>query len=284
MQLVPCLRDLCGEPARQGIKGHDALAVTIRDAFTGDWSRASEIIAQIHGRLAGLETWTKDGVKSCLAYALTIIKRCAHQYHSIEVTVEIHLDGAGIDTPRGGSADIIVRCYSQAGRRLRSIVIDHKLGFVSQGDAADHLQLGGYSVMEWDASLPIDGVEVHLSAGRRHEFTCANYDEAAIAGVRARIKRLVAAARAPAPPLRPSLKACKYCKALLFCRATREFIMDASESASLFGFQPEDRLRLADAAALAKRFAQAYDDFVKHLRAMEADAASRRNSSPARDA
>lgn len=278
--MVPILRDLCSEPARQGSKGHGVLYGVTVDAFAGDWSNAQAVISGIESRMAGLAGWTKDGVRACMAYVCALIAAATRRFARVEVLGEEHLDGAGIDTPRGGTADLVLLCYNAAGALVLVIVEDHKLGFVSQGEAADHLQLGAYAVMAWDRWCPIGGVEVHLAAGRRHEFSSAHYDAQAIAGVRDRLRRAVAAARVPAPELRPCRKACVYCRALIFCRPAREFIMDARDQLALFGFDPAGRLDLQDAAALAKRFAQDADAVLKAAREAEADRISRANTFP----
>jgi hypothetical protein len=273
--LVPFLRDMESIPARQGKLGHEVLAGILGSAFTGDWSRAGEVIATIEGRMSGLEAWTKDAVRQCAAYACALIASLSRRFYRLEILVEEWLDGDGIGVPRGGTADLIVLCFSDQTTLSLVVVDDHKCGFVSQGDAADHLQLGGYGVMSWDRWHPRGGVEVHLAAGRRHEFTSAHYDAPTIAAVRARLRRAAAAARVAAPELRPCRKACVYCRALLFCRPAREMIMDARDDLALFGFDPADRLALQDAAALAKRFAQDADAVLKQARAVEADRASR---------
>lgn len=275
VQQVPELRDLCSEPARQGTMGHAVLAGVLSDAFAGDWSRAAEVIAGVEPRMSALAYWTKDAVRACLAYAMHLIQRLSHRYARIEILVEVKLDGAGIDVPAGGSADLIIVCFDGAGRCMRLVIDDHKCGFVSQGEAADHLQLGGYAVMGFDRWRPVEGVEVHLAMGRRHEFSSALYDAQAIEGVRARIKAASAAARADAPPLRPCLKACRYCRALLFCRPARDLMMTAIDTSSMFGFLPEDRMDMADAAKLMRRFIQDLDALTKAEREAQADRASR---------
>lgn len=274
VQQVPELRDLCSEPARQGTLGHEVLAGVASDAFAGDWSRAQAIIAGIEGRMAHLAGWTKDGVRACLAYLCTLVATAVRRFARVGVLEEVHLDGAGIDIQRGGTADLVLLCYDTTGALALVIVADWKLGWVSQGDAADHLQLGAYAVMAHDHWHPRDGVEVHLAAGRRHEFSSALYDAATIAGVRDRIKSAVHEAMADAPELRPCLKACRYCRALLFCRPARDLIMDARDQLALFGFDPAGRLDLQDAAALAKRFAQDAKAVLDAHRAAEADRAS----------
>lgn len=275
VRLVPFLRDICSEPARQGTLGHEVLAGVGRDAFAGDWSRAQQIVAGIEGRMAHLAGWTKDGVRACLAYLCALVATNVRRFARVDVLEEEHLDGAGIDIPRGGTADVVLLCYDADGALALVIVCDYKCGFVSQGEAADHLQLGGYAVMAWDRWHPRAGVEVHLAAGRRHEFTSAHYDAPTIAAVRARLRQAGAAARAVAPELRPSRTACRYCRAFTLCRAYREHFMDAREQAALFGFDAVDRLALQEAVDLAKAFAKAGDAVLKQARAIEDDRTSR---------
>lgn len=273
--LVPFLRDLTSEPARQGTLGHEVLAGVGRDAFAGDWSRAQQIVAGIEGRMAHLAGWTKDGVRACLAYLCALVATNVRRFARVDVLEEIHLDGAGIDIPRGGTADLVLLCYDAAGVLVRVIVADWKLGFVSQGEAADHLQLGAYAAMALDHWHPRDGVEVHLAAGRRHEFSSAFYGSQAMDAVRARLRRAGAAARVEAPQLRPCLTACRYCRAFILCRPARERLMDANDKSALFGFDPADRLAIADAVALAKAFAKAGEAALKEARAIEDERASR---------
>jgi hypothetical protein len=270
--LVPALRDLVSEPARQGTLGHSALAGVLGDAFAGDWSRAQEVIAGIEGRMAGMAYWTKDATRAALAYGLGAIQRMANSYRSIRILVEHRLAGACIEVPSGGSADLIILCY-HAHSIARAVVIDWKLGWCSQGEAGDHLQLGCYAAMTWNVYTPPEGVEVHLAMGRRREFSAAMYDRQAIDGIRSRIKACVRAARAEAPTLRPSIHACRYCRALVLCRAAREEkIMTSIEQFALFGAEPSERIALQEAVAMAKRFAAEGDALMKLWRAQEAEA------------
>jgi hypothetical protein len=278
VRLVPTLRDLCSEAARQGTMGHEVMAGVARDAFAGDWSQAQAVISGIEGRMAGLAYWCKDAVRTCIAYLCDLVRRHIPRYPNVQILAEERLPGDGILIPRGGTADLVLLCRDADGVLDLVVVVDWKTGFVSQGEAADHLQLACYAVMAADRWKPRHGVVVHLAMGRRKEFSSAMYDSEAVAGVRARIQRAVLAARAEAPPLRPSLKACRYCKALLLCRAAREYLMDAFDQLALFGAEPADRLQLADAIALAKRFAADGDAVLKQMRAQEADAASRRST------
>jgi hypothetical protein len=263
---VPFLQEHCSEPARQGTMGHAVLAGLFQDAFAGDWQQASAVVNTTPARLTGLAPWCADAVKHCLAYGLDLVRSYVSRHASLEVLVEQRLDGKGINVPAGGSADLILLCKDSHGTIEQVIVIDWKTGFVSQGEAADHLQLACYAVMAFDAWRPSNGVVVHLAMGRRQEFSSALYDGPALTAVRRRITAASTAAQLPEPELVPSITACRYCKALAFCAAAREHFMTAADQLSLFGATPADRVQLAQAAAIAKRFMQEADALAKQWR------------------
>jgi len=271
--LVPGLVDLSSVPAQEGTKGHEVMAGLFGDAFAGDWSYAPHVFARMEDRLTGLAPWCRDAVRSCCAYALTVIRGLSERFPSVEVLVEIKLDGTQCGVVRGGTADLVILCRQVVdGPVIEVHVIDHKCGFLSQGEAADHLQLAIYAVMSWDRWAPPAGVTVHLSAGRRREFSAAHYDELDFHVVRERVRSAVVRSSHRSPSLTVSRLACYYCKALPLCRAARNHIMQASETLALFGADPADRMQLADDAALAKRFAAAADELAKLWRKQEEEA------------
>lgn len=272
--LVPAMRDWCSEPARQGTMGHAVLAGVFQDAFAGDWSQAASVIDTLPGRMVGIADWCKDAVRHCVSYGLDLVRNHVPNYQDISVQVEQHLEGDGIGVAAGGSADLILILGTKGVTEL-VVVVDWKTGFVSQGDAADHLQLACYAVMAADRWKPRHGVIVHLAMGRRREFTSALYDAEGLEAARQRIAKAALLARDPAPELRPSITACRYCKALAFCAAAREHIMTAADQFALFGAEPTDRVQLAQAAAIAKRFHQEADALAKHWRD------ERKNTEPA---
>ena len=79
-----------------------------------------------------------------------------------------------------------------------------------------------------------------------------------------------------APELRPSIEACRYCKAITHCRAVRERIMHAREELALFGDAVPDRIRLMEDAALARRFSE-------EVRALQKEWAAEIQSNQARE-
>ncbi len=272
--LVPGLVDLSSVPAQEGTKGHEVLAGLFGDAFAGDWSYAPHVFARMEDRLGCLAAWCKDAVRGCVAYALQVIRGLSERFSSIEVLTEIKLDGTQCGIVRGGTADLVILCRQVAGGPVVEVhVIDHKCGFLSQGEAADHLQLAIYAVMSWDKWHPPSGVTVHLSAGRRREYSAGLYDAELITVVRERVRSAVVRSLHPRPQINPARRACYYCRALPFCRPARNYLMKANEELFLFGADPADRVALADAAAIAKRFAQAADDVAKLWRKEEEEAA-----------
>ncbi len=254
---VPAIGRLERAVARQGTLGHEAIAQTLALIYHGPARKAPGLaLAQMAEAMAGLQEWTRDGVRRCVAYVVALMDDLERDGRAPVLHVELKLSGKGINVPRGGTADVVI----VAGDLV--IVEDHKLGFLDQGDAADHLQLGAYAVMAWDRFRPRE-VQVHLAQGRIRAFTAATFDAAAIEATRRRCALAVAGAEQAAPLLRPSIDACRYCKAITNCRALRERIMIATDELALLGAEPEDRLRLAEDAALARRFAEEARELAK---------------------
>ena len=255
---VPAIERMSRPAADQGTIGHAVVAQTLSLIYhrPGGWGNPADAFALMASHIEDLEAWTRDAVRRCVSYAVALIEKAAKDYRWVTVQIERHLSGKGIDIKRGGTADLIVVCQNQQGDAIKCIVADWKLGFLDQGHAADHLQLACYAVMTWDKYRPEDLVEGHLAQGRRQEFTCATYDSLAIMGVRDRIKSAVWEAIKDEPELNPCIDACRYCKALLFCAPLRERLMHAAEQLALLGADPRDRLRLAEDAALCRRFAE----------------------------
>jgi hypothetical protein len=261
LALIPALGRIVHAAAEQGTLGHAVVAQTLALIYHGPdgWSDPVSVLTKAERMMAGLSDWTRDAVRRCVSYAVALIDG-EHKRTGIRPTVEVemHLSGKCIDIARGGTADLVILGSG------RVIVADWKLGFLDQGEAADHLQLAAYAVMAWEKYIspryrqfllePF--VEVHLAQGRRREFSAATFDKNAIDAVRERIRSVVAGAMAEKPPLRPSIDACRYCKALTHCRAARERIMNANDEIALFGDAVADRIKLAEDAAIAKRFAE----------------------------
>lgn len=250
MAAIPAIGRLERAIALQGTMGHEVIAQTLALIYHGP-QRAAPGVAMAHmaPAIEQLLPWTRDGVRRCVAYVVALMDAEERAGRRPVLHVELKMSGKGINVPRGGTADVVI----QSGDLV--IVEDHKLGFLDQGDAADHLQLGAYACMAWDRFRPAE-VHVHLAQGRLRDFTAARFTRQHIEATRARVCAAVAAAEQSAPALRPAIDACRYCKAITHCRALREHLMHAADELALMGAAPEDRLRLAEDAALARRFAE----------------------------
>lgn len=267
---VPAIDRISRPAAEQGTMGHAVVAQTLALTYhqPGGWTMPDDALAQMAHAMASLEDWTKDAVRRCVAYAVSLVDQAIQGEYDITIQIEMHLSGAGISIARGGTADLVILCRDPTGGKIRWVIVaDWKLGWLDQGEAADHLQLGAYAAMAWDKYKPDLGVTVHLAQGRRQEFSSAHYQAADIEGVRARIVAAVRSAWADAPELAPSIHACRYCRALTHCRALREHLMNAAEQHALFGDQAADRIQLAEDAALARRFAEDARELAKQWQA-----------------
>jgi len=257
--LVPALERMNRPAAEQGTMGHAVTAQTLSLTYQqpGGWTMPDDALGQMARAMDKLEAWTRDAVRRCVAYAVALVDQAMQDEFEVTIQIEMHLSGQGIGIARGGTADLVLLCRDlENGRIRRVIVADWKLGWLDQGHAADHLQLAAYAVMAWDKYQPDQGVTVHLAQGRRQEFSSAHYTASAIEAVRQRILAAVAAAWTDEPEIRPDIDACRYCKALLFCRTAREHIMHAADQLALFGESVTDRVQLAKDAAMARRFAE----------------------------
>ncbi len=266
--LIPALQHVTSDVARQGTLGHEVIASVLTDALWGNWSGASRAVASMEQRMGDLEPWCQDAVRRCVAYAFGVVRAWTDKGR-VECIAEVHLDGQAFGLVRGGTADFVL-VISRGDRVVRVIVIDHKTGWLSQGEAADHVQLMAYGVLAAHRWLPSEGVEVHLAMGRRCEFSSAFYDPEALIAAGERVRRIASRCKSERASLTPSTKACRYCRALPLCRAAREKIMEAQETFALFGAQPADRINLADDAALAKAFVRSADELAKIWREQEA--------------
>jgi hypothetical protein len=209
--------------------------------------------------MSKLSDWDREVVRRCVAYVVKIVD--IHKPNSDGIIVEKKLSGTFIGIPRGGTADVIIIANDIV------VVIDHKCGFLDQGEASEHEQMAAYAVMAFDTWKP-RLVEVHLAQGRlspRKRFSAAVYNADAIERARRFAIGIVKAALLPDAEISPTIKACRYCKALVVCRAARERIMKANEELSLFGppETPEDRVRLAETAQIAQRLAASVKDLQK---------------------
>jgi hypothetical protein len=264
---VPAIERISRPAAQQGTLGHDVIAQTLALIYHGPtgWRDPGEIVAMQDAMMLRLEPWAKDAVRRCVSYAVALVD-AESKRHPIKPTVEIEmkLSGGLINVKRGGTADLVIIGNDKV------IIADWKLGFLDQGEAADHVQLSAYAVMAWDKYFAMRRkdnsactIEIHLAQGRLREFSAATFDKQDIESARAKIKHIVEKCISSDAQIVPSITACRYCKAITQCRILRERIMRAQDELAMFGASPEDRVRLAEDAALARRFSEDAKELAK---------------------
>lgn len=251
---MPVLELLESPQAITGTLCHLLIAQTLTMIYHGEgptFQPPEDCLAKMAGAMAQLTEWDRDVVRRCVAYAVALIDK--HVPNRDGIIIEKKLCGKLVGIPRGGTADLVL----VAGDIV--IVIDQKCGFLDQGPADEHEQAAAYAVMAFDKWHPRE-VHVHIAQGRlspSKRFTSAIYSAEAIEVARRFVIGLVAEAAKPTARLTPSITACRYCKALVVCRAAREHFMRANDDLAMFGVPDSDdeRVRLAEAAQIAKAFA-----------------------------
>ena len=260
----PGLERWTSDAANMGTMAHDAIAQTLSVLwFTSAAETAEDAMQQTEGMQQRLDTWTKAVVRGCVSYAVDVMTalRASHPGQRVRIFIERHLSGEVVGIKRGGTADLILVCGDDL------IIVDWKCGFLYQGSAATHWQMHTYAVLAYEKYRP-KRIVAHLAQGRLGNFSAAEYYEADIARLRNMVASIVTesewehAALCPSP----SIDACGYCKALTRCREAGDYIMRACDEAALFGTENADRVKLANDAALAKRFVEAVKEQQKRWR------------------
>lgn len=262
MRMIPALERLESPQAATGTLCHMIIAQILGLIYHGDgptWNDPDWAFDRTAALMARLTDWDREVVRRCVAYAIHLVDR--HKPNRDGILIERKLPGHWIGVARGGTIDFGIIVMP------RVIIADWKAGFLDQGPADEHEQSACYACMAWDKYQP-DEVEVHLAQGRlspRRRFSAAVYDAAAIERARVFAVSFVKAALMPDAAINPTIKACRYCKALVVCRAARERIMKANEELAMFGppESPEERMHLAESAQIAARFAATVKDLQK---------------------
>lgn len=289
--LIPELATRTSPQARMGIVGH-ALAEQAISLIYDHGMPAPEAHRALADSYSDLDSWTRSCATKCVTYVVALVEREKKACRRVKVYHEIKMSGRGLEMPRGGTADILIASWAEDPRDrvpFRLIFEDHKLGFLDQGHAADHLQIAAYVVMGWDRMhkwARLDDysaceVEAHVAQPRAWNYdtnseplryTAATYTSEHIEPTRRKLIGIYRRARGARPKLNPCIKACRYCKALVLCRAAREHFMDAAESAALFGINNANLVEMNEAAKIARRFAEEVKEAGKIL--------SERNNQP----
>jgi len=243
--------------AKQGTIGHEIVAQTLSIIYHGPDGKVNpaEALSKMASALAQLDSWSADSARRCVSYAVALVDREIASGYLPQVFVEMHLPGADLGLSFGGTADVVILSYISGKNGIQRVIIqDHKLGWLDQGQASEHLQLAAYAAMAFRKFEPLQDVEIHLAQGRRKEFSAASFTRDSIEMVSEKIRAVTKSAWGSFPELNPNIESCRYCKALSLCAAARERIMNASQEASLFGIEDVDKVKLMEDSAIAKRF------------------------------
>ena len=228
-------------------------------AGTFDWEAAIEYEA---ANMAAdeMDSWSIF----CVRYAVGIVASLVRK-HDIEIDnilTEHSLDMASLGFTQNGTADVILVVPGDL-----ALVIDHKFGYIDQGDASEHDQLQAYAAAA-AATFNAKRVIVALiqpRAEKENRITQATFDADSLRKNSAWTKSVINLARAENPPLTAGYEQCKFCRALSRCPESRKKIMDAKEALEMLG-QPLDDDgfgELADAAKLTDRFAEVAKEMAK---------------------
>lgn len=256
---------LDGEPpsspvAALGTDLHARIQVAIDDVKSGATWEETILRATGIAEDEGVDSWSVYCIRLALQTARDLVAK-----HSIElehVLTEQRLDMSSMGFAQGGTADLVLLVPHEL-----AIVVDWKMGYVDQGEAADHDQLAIYAAAAaetYDAERVIV-VLCQPRAEKLNRISQASFDAKALRNNRAWTVATINLARRPNPPLTAGYSQCQFCRALTRCPEARNRIMNAQEALSVIGkpLDAEGFGELADAAKLADKFAETGKDLAK---------------------
>ena len=222
--------------ASMGHQGHEIIGRSIESwrlsQETGEvgasWDDTIRLAAQ-ETTAAGMTSWDAWCVRFCLEFARDAIQK--HGIESDNVLVEHRMGMADLGMA-GGTADLIL-----VDPFKRVIVIDWKLGYVEQQEAADNDQLQAYGVSASE-EFKTKEVLVHVvtpRAEKDYRITAGKFDAKALEESACWTRAVVARAQSPNPELAPEYSACVYCRALRSCRAVKEHLVNTQEALAVLG-------------------------------------------------
>lgn len=152
----------------------------------------------------------------------------------------------------------------------KAFVVDYKFGRLPVTAAECNLQLSALAVLVMDEyeSYNIDEVFVCILqpyASRKEPAIC-RYTREIVEQARAFFRACIEAARDEHAPLKPSEKACRYCRAQSSCPAVSLALVNVTSgdlTASWEQWSPEKRREAYDLAKLAKKWAASVESKVK---------------------
>lgn len=149
----------------------------------------------------------------------------------------------------------------------KAFVVDYKFGRIPVTTAECNLQLSALAVLAMD-HCEVDEVIVCILqpyASRKEPAVC-RYTREIVEQARAFFRACIEAARDEHAPLKPSEKACRYCRAQSSCPAVSLALVNVTSgdlTASWEQWSPEKRREAYDLAKLAKKWAASVESKVK---------------------
>lgn len=157
-----------------------------------------------------------------------------------------------------------------AVRDFKALVVDYKFGRLPVAAAECNLQLSALAVLVMDMFDDGDIDEVFVCilqpyASRKEPAVC-RYTRESVEQARAFFRACIEQAQDEHAPLKPSEKACRYCRAQSSCPAVKLALVQVTSgdlTAAWEEWSPEKRREAYDLAKLAKRWAASVESKVK---------------------
>lgn len=152
----------------------------------------------------------------------------------------------------------------------KAFVVDYKFGRIPVSPAECNLQLSALAVLVMDMFKEGAADEVFVCilqpyASRKEPAVC-RYTRESVEQARAFFRACIAMAQNVNAPLKPSEKACRYCRAQSSCPAVKLALVNVTSgdlTAAWEEWSPEKRREAYDLAKLAKRWAASVESKVK---------------------
>lgn len=152
----------------------------------------------------------------------------------------------------------------------KALVVDYKFGRIPVSPAECNLQLSALAVLVMDGheAYHVDEVFVCILqpyASRKEPAVC-RYTRESVEQARAFFRACIEQAKDEHAPLKPSEKACRYCRAQSSCPAVKLALVQVTSgdlTAAWEEWSPEKRREAYDLAKLAKKWAASVESKVK---------------------
>lgn len=152
----------------------------------------------------------------------------------------------------------------------KALVVDYKFGRIPVSPAECNLQLSALAVLVMDGHEAYHADEVFVCilqpyASRKEPAVC-RYTRESVEQARAFFRACIEQAQDEHAPLKPSEKACRYCRAQSSCPAVKLALVQVTSGDLTAGWEewsPEKRREAYDLAKLAKKWAASVESKVK---------------------